>query len=120
MTITVVDPDRAALKHCVQALRRLVPDAEVLMFLSPREAARYLHDNPLDYLFTETEMPEISGFELMERLRQVQPGAKTVFVTKGPAHALEAMRRKASDYLMKPVKDAELLRTLGRSGESAF
>lgn len=120
MTIAVVDPDRAALKHCVQVLRRLVPDAEVLMFLSPREAVRYLHDNPLDYLFTETDMPELSGFVLMERLRQVQPGAKTVFITNGPGHAMEAMHRKAGDYLMKPVKDAELLRALGRSEKNGF
>ena len=120
MTITVVDTDKAALKHCVQALRRLVPDSEVLMFLSPREAARYLHDNPMDYLFTETDMPELSGFELMERLRQVQPGAKTVFVTNGEGYALEAMRRKAGDYLMKPLKDEDILRTLGRSEKNVF
>ncbi len=70
-------------------------------------AVSYLQSKPADLLFLDVQMPEMGGFEVIERLglRQLPP---TVFVTAYHEHAVRAFDIHAVDYLTKPV-DAERL-----------
>lgn len=71
------------------------------------EAISYLQMKPVDLLFLNVQMPEMGGFEIVERvgLLQLPP---TVFVTAHHEHAVRAFDSHAVDYLTKPV-DAERL-----------
>jgi two-component system, LytTR family, response regulator len=72
-----------------------------------QEAISYLQTQPVDLTFLDVQMPEIGGFEIIERLglQQLPP---TVFVTAYHEHAVRAFDIHAVDYLTKPV-DAERL-----------
>jgi two-component system, LytTR family, response regulator len=71
------------------------------------EAVSYLQTHPVNLMFLDVQMPEVGGFEVVERmgLRRLPP---TVFVTAYHEHAVRAFDIQAVDYLTKPV-DAERL-----------
>lgn len=64
------------------------------------EAMRYLRDNPVDVLFLDIQMPELSGLEFASLLpRQT----KIIFTTAFSQYALEGYKVNAIYYLLKPI-----------------
>jgi two-component system LytT family response regulator len=74
-----------------------------------QEALSYVQSKPVDLLLLDVQMPEMGGFDVVERLgvRQLPP---TIFVTAYHEHAVRAFDVHAVDYLTKPV-DADRLGT---------
>ena len=69
-----------------------------------------------DVLFLDVQMPGRTGFDLLATL---DPAPDVVFVTAYDAHALDAFRVSALDYLLKPVEPARLAEALARVAERA-
>ncbi len=65
-----------------------------------------------DVVLLDLRMPEMSGLELLERLRNEAPTLPTIVVSGAAqvADAVEALRLGAWDYLIKPVLDLSLVR----------
>ena len=76
----------------------------------PREALLQLRHVRVDVLFLDIEMPDLSGFDLLEQLGDPQP--LVVFTTAYDQYALEAFQVNSIDYLLKPVEAAQLDRAL--------
>lgn len=72
---------------------------------------------PPDVLFLDVQMPGRSGFELLAALERAPD---VVFVTAFDAHAIDAFRVSALDYLLKPVEPARLAEALARVATRAF
>ena len=66
---------------------------------------------PFDLLLLDVQMPDGSGFDLLERLGTTP---EVIFVTAYDQHAVRAFRSDALDYLVKPVDPAELDEALSR------
>lgn len=64
-----------------------------------------------DLIFLDIQMPELSGFELLGKL---ESPPRVVFVTAYAAYAVDAFDRGAVDYLLKPVEEERLARTVQR------
>jgi two-component system LytT family response regulator len=77
------------------------------------EAISYLQAKPVDLMFLDVQMPEIGGFEIVERLG-VQQLPPTVFVTAYHEHAVRAFDIHAVDYLTKPINAERLATALER------
>jgi len=73
------------------------------------EAVATLQSKPVDLLFLDVQMPEMGGFDAVERIGLPNLPA-TIFVTAYQEHAVRAFDVHAVDYLTKPV-DAERLAT---------
>jgi len=71
-----------------------------------------------DILFFDIKMPGQSGLEaaeeLAERWDEAAPFPHVVFVTAYDAYAVQAFEQAAADYVLKPVNDARLARTVER------
>ena len=67
-----------------------------------------------DLLFLDVQMPELDGFDVLERLGNSVPPA-VVFVTAYDEHALRAFDAGALDYLLKPFDDARFDLALARA-----
>ncbi|MBW2133907.1 MAG: response regulator [Deltaproteobacteria bacterium] len=97
----------AMLGNLVQALGR-----EYNVFLSANgfEALKILKQTPIDFAFLDQHMAEISGLELLEKIRQRYQNVQVVLITGQPSYSLvlEAWRHQASDFLLKPVRLADL------------
>lgn len=65
-----------------------------------------------DVVFLDIEMPNESGFELIEKVNPIE--FSIVFVTAYSNHAVDAFKVNALDYLLKPVQAEGLERTISR------
>ncbi len=99
------EPDSVALlrlqlqKNCpsvtvVQSFQSSVAALEELDMLKP------------DLVFLDIEMPEINGFELLEKLSPLS--FRVIFITAYNQYAIRAFRFNALDYLVKPVDNQDL------------
>ena len=66
---------------------------------------------PFDLLLLDVEMPDGTGFDLLERFGTTP---ETIFVTAYDHHAVRAFRTHALDYLVKPVDPDDLAVALSR------
>src|SRR2546427_9388371 len=74
-------------------------------------------EQPFDVVITDLKMPGLSGLELVERLHAVKPKLPILLMTAfGTTEtAIEATKRGAYDYLLKPFDMAELLDLVSKS-----
>ncbi len=87
-------------------------------FENAQEAYQYLASgkNPMpDLLFLDVEMPEASGFSLLESLRRLEPSFRVIFVTAFPEYAIKGYEYNASAYLLKPVEPDKLFRAVDKA-----
>ena len=65
-------------------------------------------------VFLDIEMPEINGLELAEKILEVNQDLTVIFVTAFTEYAVEAFEINALDYIVKPVNQDRLKKTLER------
>lgn len=68
--------------------------------------------NP-DIIFLDIEMPQGSGFDLVDKLNGVD--SKVIFTTAYSKYALRAIKASAFDYLLKPIDILELKESIAKS-----
>jgi len=73
----------------------------------PSEAISLIMEQQPDMVFLDIEMGSMSGFDLLEHLPSVN--FEVIFVTAWDHYALEAIKKQAIDYLLKPVRIKELV-----------
>jgi two-component system LytT family response regulator len=69
-----------------------------------------------DLVFLDVEMPDGSGFDLLQKLKPIQ--FKVIFITGFEDFAIRAFRFSAIDYLLKPLDPAELVEAVNKAEES--
>jgi len=81
------------------------------------KALTELHLHPYDLLITDLKMPRLSGLQLLERIEAERLGVLTVLMTGfGTVEtAIEAMKKGAYDYLLKPFKVEEVIHVVRRA-----
>ncbi|PKN00725.1 MAG: hypothetical protein CVU77_08695 [Elusimicrobia bacterium HGW-Elusimicrobia-1] len=72
---------------------------------------------PYDVIITDLRMPDMSGMELLEKIKSAGVSAEVIVMT---AHAtidtaVECLRKGAVDYLIKPFETGEMLATLEKA-----
>lgn len=70
------------------------------------EAMEFLRSNPVDLLFLDIQMPDLTGIEFSKMLPKE---TRVVFTTAFDQYALEGFKVEALDYLLKPFDYAEFL-----------
>ena len=77
------------------------------------EALERLKRNSYDVLLLDVSMPEVSGFELIDRLVESHKSVPAVvFVTAHEEHAIAAFEKHAVDYVLKPFSAERLGKAL--------
>lgn len=112
---TVIVDDEPLARSSLRVLLARDPAIELLAeCASGEEAVERVRDVRPDLLFLDVQMPEVDGFEVIERLGASVPLA-VVFVTAFDQHALRAFDAGALDYLLKPFADARFGLALARA-----
>ena len=117
--LLVVD-DETIICH---SFRRVFATAEVEVITAGTVAEgwrRVEQDHP-DVIVLDLQLPDGTGLELFERIRATDPKRPVIFIT---AHGttettIEAMKRGAFDYLLKPLDLEQMSGILGRAFEAA-
>jgi len=109
----VVDDERLLAEYVSDLLARF--DFEIVGFFSnPCIALEKIKSLGPEVLFLDIEMPELNGLELAEKAYQCGYEGEIVFITAYNQYAIEAFTVNALDYLLKPVLEKDLERTVLR------
>lgn len=108
--ILIVDDDRLTL---ATAQKLLESEYKVVAVNSGSQAYKYLERHTPDLILLDINMPEISGFEVMETLREDPRWKKipVIFLTadRSAETEIECFRVGANDYISKPFEPNILL-----------
>jgi putative nucleotidyltransferase with HDIG domain len=82
-----------------------------------RAAQEYVGKQTPDLVLVDTIMPEMDGIKLLDWLRNFDPEIPVIMVTAihDISTALEAIRRGAYDYILKPFEKDQLFHGVGRA-----
>jgi DNA-binding LytR/AlgR family response regulator len=106
-------------QELTQTLQRLWPELEICAVVENGISAisEALAQRP-DILFLDIKMPGKTGLEAAQELAEDWPDnvpfPLVVFVTAYDEYALQAFEQAAADYVLKPVNDARLAKTIER------
>lgn len=81
---------------------------------SGKEGLSVISEKNIDLAIVDYLMPEMDGFETMEKIKELKPDLPVVMLTAhGSTHvATCAMKRQASDFVEKPVDCRQLMLTI--------
>ncbi|HXX93262.1 MAG TPA: sigma 54-interacting transcriptional regulator, partial [Planctomycetota bacterium] len=107
--ILVLDDDRAHAEAAAESLVRAGYECRVAS--SGQEGLRALEEDGFDLVLTDLVMRDVSGMEIVRRVKARSPETEVIVMTGYPSYetALEAMDEGAYDYLNKPI-DLNILR----------
>ncbi|MFT5822586.1 MAG: two-component system LytT family response regulator [Crocinitomix sp.] len=109
----IIDDEKIACKTLSDMLRNYCPDIDCIQSVqNPETAIEMIGETSPDILFLDINMPQLNGFELLERLGEFK--GKIVFTTAYHEYAVKAFQYNAFDYLLKPIHVELLEKTVER------
>lgn len=114
LRVLAVDDEAPALDELVWMLGRHPNVREVLAAGSGESALRLLHEQQVDAIFLDVQMPGLSGLDLARVLSRFAAAPPVVFVTAHEQHAVDAFELSVVDYVLKPVRDERLSEAVRR------
>lgn len=107
----IVDDEPLAHKILEKYIGKLDKLTVVHNCYSAVEAINYLHQNKVDILFLDINMPELTGLEMLKTLSN--PPA-VILTTAYSEFALEGYEFGVLDYLLKPIRFDRFLKAVNR------
>jgi DNA-binding LytR/AlgR family response regulator len=101
ITAIAIDDEPKAIQVIKHHVSKVENVELVTCFFDPKEALVFLKQNPIDLIFLDINMPNLSGLELLSELK-VQP--HVIFTTAYANFAIESYNYNAIDYLLKPFE----------------
>ncbi len=107
--VLIVDDERDMAESCAFFLTRA--GYEAVTAFSGEEAVARLARESFALVITDLRMPRLSGLDLIERVREVDPDVEVLVITGFPEvdTAVAAMRQGVLDYIAKPFTEQVLL-----------
>ena len=103
----IVDDEPNCCETINMLLEEYCPGIEVTgIYNNGSDALSSILQQQPELVFLDVEMPKMNGFEMLERLPQVD--FDIIFTTSYDQYALKAIRFSAIDYLLKPIDREEL------------
>jgi two-component system, response regulator RegA len=83
---------------------------EVTGFTEEEQAIAYARSNTVDLLILDIKLKKLSGIEVLEEIKKVNPAVKAIMLTGYPTlqTAREAKELGAQEYCVKPIEKEEL------------
>lgn len=75
------------------------------------EVLDFLGENPVDILFLDINMPDLTGLDMLKTLSNPP---MVILTTAYSEHSLEAFELGVMDYLLKPIKFERFLKAINR------
>lgn len=114
ITATIVDDESDCCEALVMLLERYCAAVKVLdICYSAETAIKSIREREPEILFLDIEMPFMNGFELLERLGNIN--FALIFTTSYDQYAIKAIRFSALDYLLKPIDREELQKSVQKA-----
>lgn len=105
--LLIIDDDRV---FCELLKRHFEEEYAVTAFTDPEESVKYIRENYTDVVLTDLSMPKIDGLEILKIVKSETVNTDVIIMTAYARvdTAVEAMKKGAYDYIIKPFTLDEL------------
>ncbi len=110
--VMIVDDEAIALQGAKKVVSDTLPETTVVTFKRPSDALEYVAANKVTIALLDIEMGKSNGFELSQKIHDINPNTSIFFLTAYPDYALDAWSTFANGFLVKPLKKEALLKQL--------
>lgn len=109
----IIDDEKASAELLCLKIQKAAPDVMVKgIYHSGTDALKAMEEEEPDVVFLDIEMPGMDGITLAKTMDA--ESTEIIFTTAYDQYAIEAIRIKALDYLLKPVNEKDLSAALLR------
>ena len=119
LNLMVVDDDPSIVRLLTQLIEsKMGQNIVVYSFTDPDLACDWLDKNCCDILLSDVQMPGTGGLEILKFAKRRNAWTQVVFMTAYSTwdKITEAIELGASDYLLKPIQQEDLLNLLNQLG----
>lgn len=114
MRAILIDDEALALDYLEKKIKDVSDIYIVGKYTNTKQAYQTVINEQPDIVFLDIEMPEVNGLNLADKILSLYPKTKIVFVTAYNEYAVKAFELNAVDYLLKPINEERLSKTIGR------
>lgn len=117
LSILIVDDDKLLVDKLEETVQwEKIGISMVFTAYNIRQAQKLLEEFPIQFLLCDIDMPQGSGLELLEWIRDNQMEVECVFLSSYAnfAYAQKALRLSTREYLLKPISNQDLEAVLSR------
>ena len=107
LKVLILEDEDPAAKRLLKMLKEIEPGIELLdSIVSVTSAIKWFRQNGTpDLIFSDIQLSDGISFEIF---KEIKPTCPVIFVTAYDQYALDAFKINSIDYLLKPIKKAEL------------
>lgn len=118
-TVLIIDDNQ----DVVERLRKVLEKENYATFgaYSGKEGIEVIKNNRIDAVVTDIKMSDISGIDVLEKVKQLYQDIEVIMVTGYDEQelAVRALKAGAIDYLHKPINLEELIHAINKAVEKA-
>ena len=110
MNIVIIEDEMPAYRRITKLLEEIVPEGKIVAHHdSVLSARQYFENSPMpDVVLLDIHLADGSAFDL---LKMVKFNCPIIFTTAYDQYAMEAFKAASIDYLLKPVKYEDSIKT---------
>lgn len=116
MAVNVVAVDNAP--ELLEKMKGIFQSMEQVRLLGTFEEAvavvEFVKENPVDMVFTDIVMPDISGISLASELHKLKDAPAVVLMSSIPGFSLEAWKIQAYGFIEKPYTKHDIVTMVKR------
>lgn len=115
MLIAICDDNSADAEKIRFSLMDITQDLEMKCFSTGTELIESVKSgNNYSVLFQDVYLENESGIEVAKSIKELSPDTQVIFVTSSLDHAIDAFKVQATDYLVKPCSEADIVKAFAR------
>ena len=118
LKVVIVEDNPSTIRSLMQTIRWATLDCEIVGTASDGESGYklILRESP-DIVLTDIRMPRMDGLDMITQVRQQLPDCKIIIITGYDQfqYASRAIKLAVFDYILKPIDNPELERTISRA-----
>ncbi|PKN91335.1 MAG: hypothetical protein CVU44_19665 [Chloroflexi bacterium HGW-Chloroflexi-6] len=117
INILIVDDEPIARQSLSDILR--LEGYNVASVPSGEAAVDYLRNYAVDLMIVDLKMPGMNGLDVVQVANQIMPDAEIILLTAygSMESAVEALRHRVHDYLLKPASPTQIIESVKRGLE---
>jgi DNA-binding LytR/AlgR family response regulator len=110
----IIEDEPLAIEKLAGFIAKLPSFRLLSAFNSPIPAIEYLNTHPVDLIFLDIEMKELTGIQLLEA---IHVKSKIIITTAYERYALKGFDLQVCDYLLKPITFERFLQACNKASE---
>jgi len=113
VTAIIVDDENKSIKNLEFLIQNYCKEINIVNTANNAlEAVKIILQEKPDIIFLDVQMPGYTGFDVLDQLQGIE--TKIIFTTAHKEYAIQALRKGAFDYLLKPVDVEDLKNCVDR------